>query len=86
MKATAQAKGLSMKKESLLRRLGESCFERHGEKSGPGQQMRSITESLSRVEELDREIGRASKVRQGTLVTPRRLLFGAVGLGPFCSP
>jgi hypothetical protein len=81
VKATAQTKALSMKKDSLLRRLGESACAKHGKRSGTGPLIRSIADGLTRMEELDREIDRLSGVRRGKLVTPRRVLVGAAGLG-----
>lgn len=78
MKSTAQAKLLSLKEESLLRQLGESSYDRHGEGSGPADLVRPIAECLSAIDGLDREIDGLSRVGQGRLITPKRMLAGAI--------
>ena len=81
MKATAQGKALSLKKESLLRQLGEASFAKHGDNSGPDALVRPISDGLFKADSLDQEILRLSKVGQGRLVTPKRILAGMAGLG-----
>lgn len=81
VRATAQAKALSMKKESLLRRLGESAHGRHGEASGPEHLVRPIAEALSAIESLDDEMGRLAEVGRGTWITPYRLLGASAVVG-----
>ncbi len=56
VKVTAQAKALSLKKEALLRQLGEACFQRHGDGSGPAPLVHRIADDLLTLGELDREI------------------------------
>jgi hypothetical protein len=80
-RATAQAKALSMKKESLLRRLGEAAHGRHGEASGPEHLVRPIVEALSAIESLDDEMGRLAGVGRGTWITPHRVLGASAVVG-----
>lgn len=81
VKATAQAKALSLKKESLLRRLGELSHERHRESSGPEHLVRPIAEARSGVEALEGEIGRLAATGRGTWITPYRVLGASTALG-----
>lgn len=81
VRATAQAKALSMKKESLLRRLGESAHGRHREASGPEHLIRPIAEALSSIESLDDEMGRLAGVGRGTWITPYRVLGASAVVG-----
>ena len=78
VKVTAQAKLLALKEESFLRQLGESSYERHGERSGPENLVRPISECRSKLEALDREIEQLSGVGKGRFITPRKLLIGAI--------
>lgn len=79
-KQKTQAKALSLKKESLLRRLGASAIAKCGARSGPETLVQPIIDGLSKGESLDQEIVRLSKVGEGTWVTPKRLLVGSLGL------
>ncbi len=81
VKAAAQAKALSLKKELLLRRLGESSFAKHEDRSGPEALVRPIAEYLARIGGLAEEAHRQSKTGQGRIITPRRVLMGSIGLG-----
>lgn len=80
-KATAEAKALSLKKESLLRRLGESSYERHRESSGPEHLVRPISEARSAVEALEGEIGLLAATGRGTWISPYRVLGASAALG-----
>jgi hypothetical protein len=80
-RATAEAKALSLKKESLLRRLGELSHERHGESSGPEHLVRPIAEVRSTVEALEGEIGLLAETGRGTWITPYRVLGASAALG-----
>ncbi len=80
IKDTAKAKTLSLKIDSLMRRLGEVGFTDHGEKSGPLHLVQPIMVYESNKEAISKEIDSLSGVGTGKLLTPRRLLLSGFGL------
>jgi hypothetical protein len=75
--AGIEARTFLRKEEPLLRRLAESAYTRHGAKSGPEPLVRAVADCLSKMDVLDREIDRLSRVGKGSALTPRRFLAGA---------
>jgi hypothetical protein len=80
IKDTAQAKSLGIKLNSLMRRLGEAGYSTFKEKSGPESLVQPISECLNKIGAADEEIRRQSAVSQGRWITPRRVLYGGIGV------
>jgi antitoxin component YwqK of YwqJK toxin-antitoxin module len=79
LKDTAQAKALSLKVDSLIKRLGEIGFAAHGDKSGSEALVQQIRDSLSQIGEAQGEID-GQDANQGRRITPRRILYAGIGV------
>lgn len=74
------AKALEVQVHSVLRELGKSAFEKHGDQSGPSHLTAPIADCLSRIAALDAEISQISESHQGEFLTPKRVLVGGVAV------
>ena len=80
IKDTAQAKALSLKVDSMMRRLGEAVFADHNnEENGSDELIRQVREFLSQIEEAQGQIHQHEMTNQGRRITPRRILYVCVG-------
>jgi hypothetical protein len=77
VKATAQGKALSLKKDSYLKRLGESAYARLGKAAGPAHLVGPIVEVRGSIECLAGDIRRLQEAGRGKWVTPQRLLVAS---------
>ena len=75
----AQAKALSIKVDSLMRRLGEAGYSTLTEKSGPESLVQPISECLNKIGAVDERIRQQSAVNEGSWLTPRRILYVGIG-------
>lgn len=79
-KDLATAKALEVQVHSVLRELGKSAFEKHGDQSGPSELTKPIADALSRIAAIDAEISQISESHKGGFLTPKRVLFGGVAV------
>jgi hypothetical protein len=74
----AQLKTLQVRLNHALGELGEAAFERYGERTGPVELIRSITDLRARMTSLDMEIADLSKAAPGQILTPKRIALAGV--------
>ena len=72
----ARIKVLQLKADRAFSELGKAAFGKFGVQSGPYEVTGPIAAYLSRIQEIDAEIGQLSE--PGRIVTPRRLAVGMV--------
>ena len=72
----ARIKVLQLKADRAFSELGKAAFGKFGVQSGPDEVTGPIAAYLSRIQEIDAEIGQLSE--PGRIVTPRRLAVGMV--------
>jgi len=77
----ARTKQLSLKRDSLIANIGKAIYERHAAESGPSELVAPIQKAISRIAELDVEIGQQSQVGKGSALTPKRMLVGVGVIG-----
>jgi len=58
----ARQKQLSMKRDSLIANIGKAIYEQHSDKSGSVELVGPIQEAISRITEIDMNIGQQSQV------------------------
>ncbi len=80
LKDMAHAKGLGLKVDTLMRRLGEVSYSSSEDKSGPEPLVKAIRECINKVRAADEAIRENSAVSQGRWITPNRLLYGGIGI------
>jgi hypothetical protein len=71
----AQAQKLSLRQSSLFGTLGKAVYDKHEAARGPQELVKPITMALDRLTKLDSDIHELSATREGSLVTPKRLVL-----------
>ena len=79
-KDAAQTKALQMKVNHAFGNLAKAAFDKYGARSGPESVTRPIADCLSRIQQLDVEIGNLTETSSSQILTPKRLAIGAGSL------
>jgi hypothetical protein len=71
----AQTQKLSLRQSSLFAALGKSVYDKHEAASGPQELVKPIADSVARLAILDTELDALSSSKDGTWITPKRLVI-----------
>lgn len=70
----ARKKQMELKRESILRNIGESVYNQQSELTIPEHLAKPISEAIQRKEFIKTEIQRLSEIGKGGFLTPKRIL------------